>query len=114
MNLSDLVAGEKSEQADGPATQDRAPILEALQTHLRASPISFEMPGHNAGRDAPHAITRLIGRDGFKADCTPLTGLDDRGERKRIIHRAEHLAAELWDADHCFFSTAGSTLLNRW
>jgi arginine/lysine/ornithine decarboxylase len=108
-----MIAGEKSEQAGGPDTQDRAPILEALQTYLRASPISFEMPGHHAGKGAPHAVTRLIGAQAFKADCTPLKGLDDRGERKRISHRAEKLAAELWGADECYFSTAGSTLSNQ-
>ena len=113
MNITDIISGEKSEKADGPDTQDRAPILEALQTYLNASPISFEMPGHHAGRGAPHAITRLIGAQAFKADCTPLKGLDDRGERKRISHRAEKLAAQLWGADHCFFSTAGSTLSNQ-
>ena len=113
MNLQDIIAGEKSERADGPDTQDRAPILEALQTYLRASPISFEMPGHHAGRGASHAITRLIGSQAFKADSTPLKGLDDRGERKRISHRAEHLAAKLWGADSCYFSTAGSTLSNQ-
>jgi arginine/lysine/ornithine decarboxylase len=113
MNLRDIIAGEKSEQDDAPDTQDRAPILEALQTYLRASPVSFEMPGHHAGRGAPHAITRLIGSQAFKADCTPLKGLDDRGERKRISHRAERLAAELWGADDCYFSTAGSTLSNQ-
>ena len=112
-NPLDMIAGEKSEQADEPDTQDRAPILEALQTYIRASPISFEMPGHHAGRGASHAITRLIGTQAFKADCTPLKGLDDRGERKRISHRAEGLAAKLWGADHCFFSTAGSTLSNQ-
>jgi arginine/lysine/ornithine decarboxylase len=113
MNLQDMITGEKSEQAAGPDEQSRAPILEALQTYLRASPISFEMPGHHAGRGAAHAITRLIGSKAFKADCTPLKGLDDRGERKRISHRAEALAAQLWGADECYFSTAGSTLSNQ-
>ena len=113
MSLRDKLVGERSEQAQGPDTQQRAPILEALQTYLRASPISFEMPGHHAGRGASHAITRLIGTKAFKADCTPLKGLDDRGERKRISHRAEQLAAELWGADYCYFSTAGSTLSNQ-
>jgi lysine decarboxylase len=113
MNIRDKLVGETSEMAEGPDTQDRAPMLEALQTYLRASPISFEMPGHHAGRAAPHAITRLIGSKAFKADCTPLKGLDDRGERKRISHRAEKLAADLWGADSCFFSTAGSTLSNQ-
>ena len=113
MNLRDALVGERSETADGPDTQDRAPYLEALQSYLRASPISFEMPGHHAGRGAPHAITRLIGSDAFKADCTPLKGMDDRTESKRISHRAEGLAAELWGADSCYFSTAGSTLSNQ-
>ena len=57
MNLIDMITGGKSEQADRPDTQDLAPIPEALQTYLRASPISFEMPGHQAGKGAPHAIT---------------------------------------------------------
>ena len=96
MKLRGTLIGEKSELTDGADTQDRAPMVEALRTYLRTSPVSFEMPGHHAGKGAPHAITRLIGSKAFKADCTPLKGLDDRGERKRISHRAEKLAAELW------------------
>lgn len=113
MNLRDKIFGEKWEDAGEPDTQDRAPMVEALQTYLRASPISFEMPGHHSGRGAPHAITRLIGSQAFKADCTPMKGLDERRERKGVAHRAEKLAAELWGADDCFFSTGGSTLSNQ-
>jgi lysine decarboxylase len=115
MNVKDLIAGEKKENTDGQAhdTQDRAPILEALQAHLRDPPTSFDVPGHQSGKAAPHSVTRLLGKDAFAADTTTQKGLDDRRERKRVRQRAERLAAELWRADHCFFSTNGTSLSNH-
>jgi arginine/lysine/ornithine decarboxylase len=64
---------------DGAAkdTQDRAPILEALQTHLRANSTSFDVPGHQGGNAAPHSVTRLIGKDAFAAD--DISGLGVNG-----------------------------------
>jgi hypothetical protein len=32
------------------AEQDEAPIVEALQTYLKADPTSFDVPGHQSGR----------------------------------------------------------------
>jgi arginine decarboxylase len=115
LTIGDLLAGEKPEHTSGAAkdTQDRAPILEALQTHLRANSTSFDVPGHQAGNAAPHSVTRLIGKDAFAADATTQKGLDDRRERKRVRQRAERLAAELWGATHCFFSTNGTSLSNH-
>src|SRR5947209_7254344 len=115
LSVRDWIAGEKQENRDGQAedTQDRAPILEALQTYIRTEPTSFDVPGHQAGKAAPHAITRLIGKDVFAADTTTQKGLDDRTERKRVRQRAERLAAKLWGATHCFFSTNGSSLSNH-
>ncbi len=115
MTSRDLLAGEKQENTNGAAkdTQDRAPILEALQTHLRASPTSFDVPGHEAGNATPHSVTRLIGKEAFAADATTQKGLDDRRERKRVRQREERLAAELWGATHCFFLTNGTSLSNH-
>src|SRR4051812_37653547 len=67
LTIGDLLAGEKPENTSGAAkdTQDRAPILEALQTYLRANPTSFDVPGHQGGNAAPHSVTRLIGKEAF-------------------------------------------------
>src|SRR5436305_1790841 len=93
VNVQDLIAGEKREDTNGQAhdTQDRAPILEALQAYLRDPPTSFDVPGHQSGKAAPHAVTRLLGKDAFAADVTIQKGLDDRGQRKRVRQRAERL-----------------------
>ncbi|MBV9081430.1 MAG: DegT/DnrJ/EryC1/StrS family aminotransferase [Acidobacteriaceae bacterium] len=115
MHIRDLITGEKDENTTGEKkdTQDRAPILEAMQTYIRTEPTSFDVPGHQSGKAAPHAITRLIGKDAFAADATIQKGLDDRAQRKRVRQRAERLAAELWGASHCFFSTNGTSLSNH-
>jgi arginine decarboxylase len=114
LHIRDLIAGKKDENTTGSKdAQDRAPILEAMQTYIRAEPTSFDVPGHQSGKAAPRAITRLIGKDAFAADSTIQKGLDDRRQRKRVRQRAERLAPELWGASHCFFSTNGTSLSNH-
>src|SRR4051794_24491015 len=78
LSVRDWIVGEKQEKTDGETddTQDRAPILEALQTYISTEPTSFDVPGHQAGKAAPHSITRLIGKDVFAADTTTQKGLD--------------------------------------
>ena len=73
MDIRDVIAGEKRENTSGVEdTQDGAPILEAMQTYLRAEPKSFDVPGHQAGKAATHAITRVIGKDAFQPDATTI------------------------------------------
>src|SRR3954468_21532454 len=93
--------------------QDQAPIVEALATYLGASVSSFGVPGHKGGKGAPADIYRLLGRYAFYADTTTQHGIDDRTESKKVVHKAETLAARAWGAKRCLFSTNGSSLSNH-
>src|SRR5215217_4919799 len=113
MGIREMIGVGRPKETHGRDTQKRAPIVEALQTYLDASPVSFDVPGHQSGKAAPHDVKKLLGSQSFAADTTTQKGLDDRGERKRVRQRAERLAARLWRADHCFFSTNGTSLSNH-
>src|SRR5215212_3440833 len=94
------------------AGQDKAPILEGLQKAQKANPTSFGVPGHKSGKGAPSDITWLLGRYTFYGDVTSFKGIDDRRMSKQVRQKAERLAARLWGAEHCFFSTNGTSLSN--
>ena len=57
LHIRDLIAGEKDENISGEFndTQDRAPILEAMQTYLRAEPGGSRRRCYHRIRPAFHA-----------------------------------------------------------
>src|SRR3954469_25181311 len=79
--------------------QGQAPIVEALTEYLRESYASFGVPGHKGGKGAPSDIYRLLGKYAFYADTTTQHGIDDRTESKKIVHKAETLAARAWGGE---------------
>src|SRR4051794_8305226 len=93
--------------------QDQAPIVEGLAEYLRESYSSFGVPGHKGGKGAPSDIYRLLGKYAFYSDTTTQHGIDDRTESKKLVHKAETLAARAWGAKRCLFSTNGSSLSNH-
>lgn len=94
-------------------THDQAPIVEAPAAYLGESATSSGVPGHKGGRGAPSDIRRLLGRYAFYGDTTTQRGIDDRTESKKVVHKAEVLAARSWGAKRCLFSTNGSSLSNH-
>src|SRR3954465_13619214 len=92
---------------------ERAPIVEALAAYLGQSASSFGVPGHKGGKGAPSDIYRLLGKYAFRSDTVTQHGLDDRTESKKLVHKAEQLAARAWGARRCLFSTNGSSLSNH-
>src|SRR3954469_1158520 len=95
------------------AGQEKAPILEGLRHAQKVNPTSFGVPGHKSGKGAPWDVTWLLGRGTFKGDVTTFKGIDDRKMSKHVRQKAEKLAARLWGAEHCFFSTNGTSLSNH-
>src|SRR4051794_33788534 len=95
------------------AGQEKAPILEGLRRQQKADPTSFGVPGHKSGKGAGWDVTWLLGRGTFKGDATTFKGIDDRRMSKRVRQNAEKLAARAWGAEHCFFSTNGTSLSNH-
>src|SRR3954464_14314842 len=95
------------------SNQEQAPIVEALAAYLGQSTSSFVVPGHKGGAGAPSDIRRLLGRYAFYSDTTTQHGIDDRTESKKVVHKAETLAARAWGAKRCLFSPNGSTPSNH-
>lgn len=93
-----------------PLDQRRAPLLEALAEVQARKPSTYGAPGHHAGKGATRDVTKLIGSKVFAADVLTLKGVDDRRETKQVRQTAEQLAAKVWGANSCFFSSNGSTL----
>src|SRR5436305_6271874 len=92
---------------------DQAPIVEGLAEYLRESYASFGVPGHKGGKGAPSDIYRLLGQYAFYSDTVTQHGIDDRTESKKLVQKAEALAARAWGAKRCLFSTNGSSLSNH-
>src|SRR3954451_20781329 len=93
--------------------QDQAPIVEALAEYVRESYASFGVPGHRGGKGAPSDIYRLLGKYAFYSDTITQHGIDDRTESKKLVYKAEQLAARAWRPKRCLFSTNGSSLSNH-
>jgi arginine/lysine/ornithine decarboxylase len=71
------------------------------------------VPGHKGGKGASSDIYRLLGKYAYYADTTTQHGIDDRTEGKKVLRKAEDLAARAWGARRCLFSTNGSSLSNH-
>ncbi len=89
--------------------QTSAPVLEALEIVQRKTIAGFGGPGHDEGHGVSDDVADLLGRQVFHADVLTPKGLDDRRQSAQVMARATALAAAAWGADHCMFSTGGST-----
>lgn len=96
--------------SDEDQDQSQAPILQALQDYHRRDTLPFTTPGHKMGRGIDEYTAGILGRGTFLYDVPELAGYDDRRLSKSVKTRAEQLAAQLYGADQCLFSTNGSSL----
>lgn len=89
--------------------RDNAPLLHALLDYVNKGRIPFHMPGHKQGAGAPESLRQLIGDCALMFDLTEVQGLDNLHHPTAAILKAEQLAAQLYGADHTFFSVNGSS-----
>jgi arginine/lysine/ornithine decarboxylase len=94
----------------GELDQRRAPILEALEAFLRSDVHSYCIPAHKTGRGVDEATREALGIAAFEGDAPMHHGLEDRTSSNGILTHAQSLAAAAFGAEHCMFSTNGSTL----
>lgn len=90
--------------------QGAAPLCEALAGYKQRQILPFTVPGHKLGHGIDEYTRSILGQEPFANDIPLLGGLDDRRESNAVRHKAEQLAAELYDADLCYFSVNGSSL----
>ena len=92
----------------GYLTQDRAPILEALERMKRARLVPFDVPGHKRGRGNPE-LRDFLGEKCLDVDVNSMKMLDNLCHPVSVIRDAEKLAAEAFGAAHAFFMVGGTT-----
>ena len=59
-------------------TQQRAPLLEAMQAHRLNRVVRFDVPGHKGGR-GNHELAEFLGADCVRMDVNSMKNLDFSG-----------------------------------
>jgi len=88
---------------------DSAPLLAAWRRSADADLAPFTIPGH---KRRAGTVSETLGR-AVASDVPLYGGLDTVKLTSGVLGTAERLAAELWQADWCRFSTGGSTQANQ-
>lgn len=89
--------------------QHHAPIAEAMKTYAADGALAFHTPGHKQGLGAHPLLRELITAQGLREEVSLMEELDDFHEPQTCIREAQELAADLYGADHAFFSINGTT-----
>ena len=89
-------------------TQDRAPVLEALERMKTARLVPFDVPGHKRGR-GNRELVEFLGQKCLDVDVNSMKMLDNLCHPVSVIRDAEQLAAEAFKAAHAFFMVGGTT-----
>jgi len=86
-----------------------APLLDAYLAYFESRHIAFTIPGH---KHKASLLDEGLGRV-VDSDLPLYGGLDEIKLTKKVLDKAESLAAQLWGADWARFSTGGSTHANQ-
>lgn len=89
-------------------TQERAPILEALEEFKSRRIVPFDVPGHKRGRGNAE-LAGFLGNACLSVDVNSMKMLDNLCHPVSVIREAEALAAEAFGAAHAFFMVGGTT-----
>ncbi|MBR0284570.1 MAG: aminotransferase class I/II-fold pyridoxal phosphate-dependent enzyme [Selenomonadaceae bacterium] len=89
-------------------TQDRAPVLEALERMKTARLVPVDVPGHKRGR-GNRELAEFLGQKCLDVDVNSMKMLDNLCHPVSVIRDAEQLAAEAFKAAHAFFMVGGTT-----
>lgn len=92
------------------SNQERMPFVEALESYKEKHFMPFHTPGHKIGGEAPKLLKVWMG-PALPYDLGVMYALDDLHEPERELKEAQDLTAELYDAEHCWFSINGTTAL---
>lgn len=90
-------------------SQERAPLLEALQGYVQKVRAPLHVPGHKMGHAAPPAWQAIMGSRALAFDLTEAPGLDDLHAPEGAIAEAQSLAAAAFGAAASFFLVGGTT-----
>ena len=93
---------------DRALSQDRAPVLEALEEMKVRRIVPFDVPGHKRGRGNAE-LAEFLGDRCLSVDVNSMKLLDNLCHPVSVIKEAELLAAEAFGAEHAFFMVGGTT-----
>lgn len=89
-------------------SQDRAPLMEALERYRARRVVPFDVPGHKQGRGNP-ALLDFLGKRCLSVDVNSMKPLDNLAHPVSVIKEAQALAADAFGADSAFFLVGGTT-----
>ena len=89
-------------------TQDRAPLLEALEKMKATRLVPFDVPGHKRGR-GNRELAEFLGQNCLDVDVNSMKPLDNLCHPVSVIRDAEKLAAQAFGAANAFFMVGGTT-----
>ena len=89
-------------------TQDRAPLLEALEKMKANRLVPFDVPGHKRGR-GNRELAEFLGQNCLDVDVNSMKPLDNLCHPVSVIRDAEKLAAQAFGAANAFFMVGGTT-----
>ena len=89
-------------------TQDRAPLLEALEKMKANRLVPFDVPGHKRGR-GNRELAEFLGQACLDVDVNSMKPLDNLCHPVSVIRDAEKLAAMAFGAANAFFMVGGTT-----
>ncbi|GEB77235.1 aminotransferase class I/II-fold pyridoxal phosphate-dependent enzyme [Sporolactobacillus inulinus] len=89
-------------------SQERAPVLEALNRYKAMRVVPFDVPGHKRGK-GNRELTDFLGEKCLTVDVNSMKPLDNLCHPVSVIKEAEELAAEAFGAKHAFFMVNGTT-----
>lgn len=89
-------------------SQERAPVLEALDRLKAMRVVPFDVPGHKRGRGNPE-LADFLGNRCLSVDVNSMKPLDNLCHPVSVIKDAEALAAEAFGARRAFFMVNGTT-----
>ncbi|MFJ7935834.1 aminotransferase class I/II-fold pyridoxal phosphate-dependent enzyme [Sporosarcina sp. NPDC096371] len=89
-------------------SQEKAPIMEALNRYKSMRVVPFDVPGHKRGR-GNDALAAFLGEQCLSMDVNSMQPLDNLCHPVSVIREAEELAAQAFGAKHVFFMVNGTT-----
>lgn len=89
-------------------SQQKAPIMEALNKYKKMRVVPFDVPGHKRGR-GNEELTAFLGENCMSLDVNSMKPLDNLIHPVSVIREAEELAADAFGAKHAFFMVNGTT-----
>lgn len=88
--------------------QKRTPLFDALKNYVDQNVVQFHVPGHKQGRGLEE-LREYIGEKALKMDANGMEDLDFANNPTGVIHEAETLLAQAYEADKAFFLVNGTS-----